>query len=126
MENDFNHLNITPPTYDSDCELIDICEELGATYNLCYKGSNSLSRCKPAQKQSILQWYEQKKLQLKIQDLEDERLLREEKLQSLRDKKAVRLSWIQLLVAAILGSLFTKLFDLFPLIIEWLKVLLSK
>ncbi|MFR4501422.1 MAG: hypothetical protein ACLT45_09140 [Thomasclavelia spiroformis] len=111
--------------YDEDCDTIDVCKQLGRTYNLCYKGALiGAERCSPAEQQSIIQQFNQSKLQLEIQDREDERLAREEKIQELRDKKAVRRSWVQLLVAAILGILFTKLIDLLPFIINWIKSLL--
>lgn len=41
-------------------------------------------------------------------------------MQRLRDKKAVRRSWLQLLIAAVLGGVITKLFDWIPMIIDWL------
>lgn len=111
--------------YDEDCDTIDVCKQLGRTYNLCYKGASiGVERCSPAEQQSIIQQFNQSKLQLEIQDREDERLAREEKIQELRDKKAVHRSWVQLLVAAILGSLFTKLIDLLPFIINCIKSLL--
>ena len=112
-------------TYDEDCDIIDICNEIGGTYNLCYKGANIFAkRCSPAEKQSILQQYQQNKLQLELQDREDARQAREEKIQILRDKKAVRRSWIQLLAAAVLGGIITKLIDMLPIIIDWLESLL--
>lgn len=122
--NDFPSFQI--PTHKNDCELIDICKELGATYKFCYKGANILEqRCTPHQKQTILQGYNQKQLQLEIQDREDKRQAIEEETQLLRDKKAVRRSWFQLLIAAILGGIFTKLIDWSPIFIDWLKALLK-
>lgn len=45
------NLNYKEPTYDTDCELLEVCKELGATYNVCYKGALlSLDRCDPSQK----------------------------------------------------------------------------
>ena len=129
MENNFMHAQLIPPRheppkYDNDCELLDICDELGATYKLCYKGASLIvERCTPAQKQAILQGYEQKKLQIEIQDREDKRQAAENELQLLRDKQAVRRSWVQLLVAAVLGGIFAKLFDWIPMLIEWIKAL---
>ena len=117
--------NLPELKYNEDCGTINTCNQLGQTYNLCYKGAPLGSgRCSPAEQQSIIQQFNQSKLQLEIQDREDKRLALEEKIQELRDKKAVRRSWIQLLVAAILGSLFTKLIDLSPFIIDWIKSLL--
>ena len=112
--------NSTPSRYDEDCEMIDVCRELGATYELCYKGALLIARCDPAEKQALLLGYQQNKQQLEIQDREDARLKREEEVQTLRDKKAVRRSWFQLLIAALLGGLFTKLIDLLPQIISWI------
>ena len=113
-------------SYDSDCELIHVCAELGGTYDLCYKGATFMAeRCSPAQKQAIRQAHEQRKLDREIQDREEKRLLREEKIQALRDKKAVRRSWLQLLIAAILGGVVTKIIDFFPVFINWI-IALSK
>lgn len=131
MKNEVPSFRVVPPSfelpqYKNDCELIDICAELGATYKICHKGANLLSeRCTPAQKQSILQGHNQRTLQLEIQDREDKRQADEEKLQFLRDKKAVRRSWFQLLIAAILGGFFTKLIDWIPTLIDLLKALLK-
>ena len=117
MNNDYNFEH---GRYKDDCDMIDICEEIGATYGLCYKGALLTRRCDPAKKQALLLGYQQNKLQLEIQDREDARLKREEEVQTLRDKKAVRRSWFQLLIAALLGGLFTKLIDLLPQIIDWI------
>lgn len=127
---DLSHIALQNPEsilkYHDDCDMLEICKELGATYNMCYKDANILSeRCSPAEKQSILLQHEQNILQQKIQDREDARQAREEKLQILRDKKAVRRSWVQLVAAAILGGAITKLIDFLPLFIAWLKSLLA-
>ena len=124
MDKDFieNPPTFELPTYQYDCELIEICEKMNSTYTICYKGVSILyKRCSPAQKQTILQGYYQGKLQLEIQDWEDERIKREEELQLLRDKSAVSRSWIQLVAAAVLGALITKLIDWIPAIISWLS-----
>ena len=113
------------PTFKYDCDLIDICKKMKSTYKMCHKGASVFeNRCSPAQKQSIRQGYLQSKLQLEIQNREDERIKHEEEIQLLRDKSAVRRSWIQLFVAAILGGVCTKLIDWLPAIINWLKALL--
>lgn len=111
--------------YDSDCDNIDICKQLGSTYNICYKGADIyVDRCSPAERQSIALQFNQNKLQIETQNREDARLAKEEAIQKLRDKKAVRRSWIQLFAAAILGGLVTKLIDLLPILINWIKSLL--
>ena len=49
------NLNYKEPKYDADCELLEVCKALGATYNICYKGALlSLDRCSPSQKQTML------------------------------------------------------------------------
>lgn len=122
----FQFLNFRMPKYEKDCDLIDICKELGATYKHCYQGADVITqRCDVFEKQSILQGYQQKQLQLEIQDREDKRQAIEEEMQRLRDKKAVRRSWLQLLIAAVLGGVITKLFDWIPMIIDWLAALLK-
>lgn len=119
------NLNYKEPKYDADCELLEVCKELGATYNVCYKGALlSLDRCDPSQKQTMLHDHKKWLRDLEIQDREDARLLREEErqirelqLQELRDKKAVRRSWIQLFAAAFLGAAITKVIDLLFLLL---------
>lgn len=99
--------------YKSDCELLNICNELGATYGVCYKDADILSkRCEPAQKQAILNAYKERKLRLEIQARQEEQQLREEKLLLLRDKQAVRRSWIQLFVAAVAGGIIAAIINL--------------
>lgn len=67
--------------YDKDCDTLDICKQLGSTYNICYKGANlTVDRCSPSERQSIIQQFNQHKLQLEIQKHEDVRLAREEKI----------------------------------------------
>lgn len=108
--NDLNlgNLNIEPPLYDEDCDIIEICESIGATYETCYKGCNMITseRCSKETKQNILLQYNAQKLaeqNAKVQDKENK-------------KSAVR-SWIQLILAALIGGIITKAFDiLFSLI----------
>ena len=119
------NLNYKEPKYDADCELLEVCKELGATYNVCYKGALlSLDRCDPSQKQTMLHDHKKWLRDLEIQDREDARLLREEERQAkelqmleLRDRKAVRRSWIQLFAAAFLGAVITKAIDLLFLLL---------
>ncbi len=114
MTNNFNipPFEYVPPTHNEDCPLINICTQTGTIYDACHKGSAVLSeRCSPAQQQNILQNYRQWKMQLELQSLEEKRLLHEQQVQELRDRQAVRRSWVQLFVAAVLGGVFAKLID---------------
>lgn len=47
--------------YDEDCDMLDICKELGATYDFCYKGASiAYERCSRAEKFLITRQHEQK------------------------------------------------------------------
>lgn len=94
---------IEPPVYDEDCDMIEICDSIGATYNICYKGAGMIGckRCSIDTKQQILQ-------QHRAEELAKNNLDNMEK----ENKKSVARSWIQLILAAILGGAVTKLFDL--------------
>lgn len=56
-------LNLKPPKYEEDCDMVDICENIGATYNTCYKGCHMTkkNRCSIETKQNILQQYNAQK-----------------------------------------------------------------
>lgn len=119
-------LTYEEPTYEDDCELLELCSKLGATYNICYKGALlCIDRCDPALKQTLLQHEDQKQFQLKLQEERQNQLQHEEEVQLLRDKKAVRLSWVQLFIAAVFGGVCSKLIDLIPTIIDWIVSLLK-
>lgn len=97
-----------PPKYDEDCDMLEICESIGATYNVCYKGCDILTcnRCSIDTKQNILQQYNAQKL-----------AEQNAQLQRKENKKSAFRSWVQLILAALLGGVFTKLLDwLFELI----------
>lgn len=102
---DFNigRFFIEPPVYDEDCDMIEICDSIGATYNICYKGAEMIvcKRCSVDTKQQILQQHRAEKLA--------EKNLENMKAES---KKSAMRSWVQLVLAAILGGAVTKLFDL--------------
>lgn len=41
--------------YEEDCDCIDICRSINATYKLCYAGTSYASnRCTPAEKNQII------------------------------------------------------------------------
>lgn len=107
---DFNSsaFSFEPPKYDEDCDMLEICENIGATYNTCYKGCDMLtnSRCSVDTKQTILQQYNAQKLAEQTAKNQDK-----------ADKKSAIRSWVQLILAALLGGIITKLLDmLFTLI----------
>lgn len=56
-------LNLKPPKYEKDCDMVDICENIGATYNICYKGCyiTGRNRCSIETRQNILQQYNAQK-----------------------------------------------------------------
>lgn len=56
-------LGLEPLKYRDDCDMIDICKNMGATYKICYKGSyvSEKSRCSVETKQSISQQYNAQK-----------------------------------------------------------------
>lgn len=63
--NNFKQFNIPsfePPVYDEDCDMVDICESIGNTYNVCYKGCEIIGcdRCSIDTRQQILQQYNTK------------------------------------------------------------------
>lgn len=108
--NDLNNLkkfnlnipHIEPPVYDEDCDMIDICEDIGATYEVCYKGCDMIGcdRCSIDTKQQILQQHRAEELaKQNLDNMEQE-----------SQKTAIR-SWIQLILAAIFGGVITKLLE---------------
>lgn len=42
-------------SHEEDCEMLDICNSIGATYSMCYKGAIIGCRCSSHDKQMILQ-----------------------------------------------------------------------
>lgn len=101
--------SIEPPVYDEDCDMIEICDSIGATYNICYKGAEVIGckRCSIDTKQQILQ-------QHRAEELAEKNLDNMEK----ENKKSVARSWIQLILAAILGGVMTKTLDWLFLLIQ--------
>lgn len=97
-----SNLHYEPPRYDEDCDMVDICESIGATYKVCYKGCDMIGcdRCSIDTKQRILQ-------QHKAEELAEQNA----KTQSEENKKSTRRSWVQLILAAILGGIITKFLD---------------
>lgn len=96
------------PKYDEDCDMLEICESIGATYNVCYKGCDIMGcdRCSIDTRQNILQQHNSQKL-----------AEQNAKMQEKENKKSAFRSWVQLILAALLGGVFTKLLDwLFELI----------
>ena len=55
--NNLSGVNIKIPTYDEDCECLEICRKLGGTYERCHKGASTLisRRCSADTRQSLLQ-----------------------------------------------------------------------
>lgn len=101
-----------PPKYDEDCDMLEICENIGATYNICYKGAEMLTkndRCSIDTRQNLLQQYNAQKL-----------AEQNAKLQEKENKKSAFRSWVQLILAALLGGIFTKLLDWIFLLIQQL------
>lgn len=91
---------ITVPYRSEDCDMLEVCKKLGATYNKCFAKSNPLfsDRCSAAERQNFM-----------IQYKELEQRKNEFKRMELQNQKDVRRSWWQLLVAAILGGAATLL-----------------
>lgn len=56
-------LGLEPPKYKDDCDMIDICENIGATYDICHKGCYMAgrNRCSIETRQNILQQCNTKK-----------------------------------------------------------------
>ena len=50
-------INMNIPTYENDCECLNVCKSLGCTYDMCYKGENSMfdKRCSIETRKLLLQ-----------------------------------------------------------------------
>lgn len=63
----FCDLNLKPPKYKEDCDMVDICENIGCANKFCYKDCYiaEKGRCSIDTKRNILQQYNAQKAALK-------------------------------------------------------------
>jgi hypothetical protein len=97
---------------DENCDMLEICKEVGCTYKACYKGAAFASRCKASDRQAIVQQLQLTKLQKSMIDLQNKMLenqkVEEEKHENevaereSSDKQNRKFNWITFGVATFL------------------------